>query len=98
MNRRHAGLGLQWRHPVLVLARDAQHLAARRQHAQLGRAPDQVRDPLGDGRQQLLEVVEDEQASIAPEVDAEGLADRVVGRLADPERPGDRGFELGSRP
>ena len=59
--QRHAGLGPERRHPVLVLARDPQHLAARRQHPQLGRAPDQVRDALRDGRQQLLEVVEDEQ-------------------------------------
>ena len=60
--QRNAGLGLQRRHGVAALAADAQQLAARDQESERRRVTGHAGDHLGAVGEQLLEVVEDEQA------------------------------------
>ena len=90
--QRDGPLAVQRRDRVPAFAGDPQQLAAGHQRPQAGSRPDQSRHDLGGRGEQLLEVVQDEEDGPLPEVGAQGLARRPVGRFADVE--GDRDGRL----
>ncbi len=81
---------VQRRDLVLVLTRDPEDLPARHDHAETGRGPQDLGDADGGPRQELLEVVEDEQGGQRLETFLERPGDRHARFLADVERRGDR--------
>ena len=86
-------LGLQAaerRHRVLLLAGDPERLARRGQDPDPGRRADEGGDRPGGRRQELLQVVEDEQQAAAGEVRLYELGGRPVGLLGDPQYSCDR--------
>ncbi len=91
--QRDPGVGLQRRHGVTALPADPQELAARDDEPERGRVAGQARDDLGAPWEQLLEVVEDEQAGPVPQVRAQRVLDGLLGRLADAEGGGDGGLD-----
>ncbi len=78
----------QARDLVLLLARDVQHGAAGDDRLDLGCRPQQVGDDRG-GRDDLFEVVEDQQQTLVPEPVGQRLVDRSRGALRDAEGAGD---------
>ena len=84
-----AGLEVERGHGLAPLARDAQQLPARDQHADVRGAeramPATTSAPFG---QELLEVVEQQERRPLPKVDTERLVHRAVDRFAHPERRG----------
>ena len=78
------------RDPVLVLTGDPQALATGDHDPQTRRRAQELGDVGRGVRQQLLEVVEDEQRDERLEVRPERLRDRDARFLADAERGGDR--------
>ena len=78
----------QARDLVLLLARDVEHGAAGDDRLDLGRRPQQVGDDRG-GRDDLLEVVEDQQQALVAQPVGERLVDRSRGALGDAEGAGD---------
>src|SRR4051794_13876637 len=78
---------------MTLLATDSQPLPARGEHAEVRRCPDERRDRVGGRRQELFEVVEDQEGRLVAKPGPERLADGLLGGLADADRGGDRGFD-----
>ena len=76
------------------LATDSEQLAARREDAQPRRAADQPGRGLGSLRQELLQVVEQQQDLPIAQPGREDLADCMTGRFAKADRPGNRRLEM----
>ena len=80
---------------VLLLAGDAQRAAAARQHGEVRRRRQQIRDR-GSGGDDLLEVVEDEQHAAIRDVLRQPLGSAAAGPVCEAQLLGDRGGdELG---
>ena len=75
---------------VPALAGDSKELAAGHQHPQVGGLPNQSCHDFRGRREQLFEVVQDEQHRPLAKVDTQRLGRRLVGRLPDTEGHGDR--------
>ena len=80
---------LQRRHSVLMLAREPQRDAARRQHLQTGRRVEEVADRRA-AVHELLEVVEHDQHVEIREVPPKATGEVPTGRLPHLEHSGDR--------
>ena len=79
----------QRRHRALVLAGDAEGRPARHQDRERGAGAEEIGDQ-GGRRQQVLEVVEDEQETLRTEVGDQPLAERPLAGIRQVERLGDR--------
>ena len=84
-----AGIDVERRHRIAALPADPQQLAAGDDGRQRRRRADESGDDVRGGREQLLEVVEDEQQDPIAEVQAEDLADRRLGGFAEADRARD---------
>ena len=78
----------QGRHGVELFHVEAQGAPARRQHRQAGAGGQQVAHQRGH-RQEVLAVVEHEQAALVAQGGDEDVVERAIGHLGEPQRVGD---------
>lgn len=87
--RAGSGLGeAQRRDRKLVLAAQVEHGAARDEHLEAGRGPEQIGHD-GGGGEDLLEVVQQEQQALVAQVVDEGIADRAAADVLETHGLGD---------
>ena len=88
------GRGREARHRVLLFARHPQRDAGRDQAREIRAAPEEVRDDRARGHD-LLEVVQDQQHPLLPDVVGKRVHGRAVAAVRHAEHPRDRGGHQG---
>ena len=78
LEERDARGHVEWWHAMAQLARHPEQLAARHQEPEARGAAQQARHDVGGGRQQLFQVVEDDQGDAVPQVRLQRIIDGPI--------------------